>query len=104
MAFDEALTNEQRAELSAVADPLRKSVTKFIAGEVSADEFEAEFLEAFQRTGDTHDRCVGNELDRMFFAVEDYVGHGMTINRDEGDLDAGDLLERARLFAALAGW
>lgn len=103
MAFSE-LSQSRRDELGIVAAPLRPALVSFAAGRISADEFEAAFLREFQKTGDTSDRLIGGTLDELFFAVDDYVGHGMTVEPDDGDIDADQLLQRVRQFNALAGY
>lgn len=76
-------------------DDYRDLIRRFAAGEMSADDFEVEFLERFKN--DPH-QVVGAEfdvLDRLFAEVNDYVGDP-SLRKSVGGISGEDLRSRVR--------
>lgn len=69
-------------------------VERFVAGRISATEFERRYLEAFKHAARIEPEAVFLALDALFADVDAYCGDP-TLRRS-GDLDEAQLLERAR--------
>jgi Bacterial self-protective colicin-like immunity len=83
------------ASVSRMLDTYRDLIHRFVIGEISADEFEADYLTRFK---DDPNQVIGEEfdiLDELFADVDDYVSDP-TLRESTGGISGEELRARAR--------
>jgi hypothetical protein len=90
-------------QVATAIEPYRELLEQFVAGDISADEFEERYLPAY--LGDESDRAydVFLVIDRFFAEVEAYVGEERLRDPASGDLGPDELRECARELLRRAG-
>jgi self-protective colicin-like immunity protein len=77
-----------------VVKPYLRIIDLFVDGQISADQFEEQYLKIFK----SEKSIVGGDefrlLERLFFDVDDYVSSS-ELRKDVGGLDAEQLRARA---------
>jgi hypothetical protein len=87
--------SEEDASVSRMLETYRDLIHRFVTGEVSADEFEADYLARFK--GDPN-QVIGEEfdiLDGLFADVDDYLSDP-TLRASAGGISGEELRARAR--------
>ena len=74
--------------------PYVSLLRRFIAGDISANEFEGRYLRTFKEDLTRRPRRIYDTLDRLFGDVDAFVADDDL--RDDGDLDESGLLASAR--------
>lgn len=69
-------------------------ITQFVAGELTAPQFEVSYLDMFKNESEVFPECVYVVLNELFFYVDAYCSDPDL--RDEEDVDDQELLERAK--------
>jgi Bacterial self-protective colicin-like immunity len=83
------------ASVSRMLETYRDLIHRFVIGEISADEFEADYLARFK---DDPNQVIGEEfdiLDELFADVDDYVSDP-TLRESTGGISGEELRARAR--------
>lgn len=83
------------ASVSRMLETYRDSIRRFVIGEISADEFEADYLIRFK---DDPNQVTGEEfdiLDELFADVDEYVSDP-TLRESAGGISGEELRARAR--------
>jgi hypothetical protein len=83
------------ASVSRMLEGYRDLIRRFAIGEISADEFETDYLARFK---DDPNQVVGEEfdiLDELFADVDDYVSDP-TLRESAGGISGEELRARAR--------
>jgi self-protective colicin-like immunity protein len=83
------------ASVSRMLDNYRDLIHRFVIGQISADEFEADYLTRFKVD---RNQVVGEEfdiLDGLFADVDDYV-HDPALRESAGGISGEELRGRAR--------
>src|SRR5689334_18216648 len=83
------------ASVSRMLENYRDLIHRFVIGDISADEFEADYLTRFK---DDPNQVIGEEfdiLDELFADVDDYVGDP-TLRERTGGISGEELKARAR--------
>jgi Bacterial self-protective colicin-like immunity len=83
------------ASVSRILEAFRDLIRRFAIGEISADEFETDYLARFK---DDPNQVVGEEfdiLDELFADVDDYVSDP-TLRERAGGISGEELRARAR--------
>jgi Bacterial self-protective colicin-like immunity len=83
------------ASVSRMLETYRDLIHRFVIGEISADEFEADYLARFK---DDPNQVIGEEfdiLDELFADVDDYVSDP-TLRESTGGVSGEELRARAR--------
>ena len=86
---------EGDASVSRMLENYRDLIRRFVIGDISADEFEAEYLTRFK---DDPNQVIGEEfdiLDELFADVDDYVSDP-TLRESTGGISGEELRARAR--------
>jgi Bacterial self-protective colicin-like immunity len=95
--------SEVSANVSAMLENYRDLIHRFVVGDISADEFEADYLARFK---DDPNQVSGEEfdiLDELFADVDDYVSDP-TLRESTGGISGEELRARARdAYARLFG-
>jgi Bacterial self-protective colicin-like immunity len=87
--------SEAGASVSRILKQYRDLIHRFIIGEISADEFEVDYLARFK--GDPN-QVIGEEfaiLDELFAVVDDYVSDPI-LRASTGGVSGDELRARAR--------
>jgi hypothetical protein len=87
--------SEADASVSRMLENYRDLIRRFVSGEISADEFETDYMTRFK--GDRN-QGVGKEfdiLDELFADVDDYVSDP-TLRESTGGISGEELRARAR--------
>jgi hypothetical protein len=87
--------SEDGANVSRMLEKYRDLIRRFVTGEISADEFETNYLTRFK---DDPKQVSGEEfdiLDELFADVDDYVSDP-TLRETTGGISAEELRARAR--------
>jgi hypothetical protein len=91
------------ASVSRMLENYRDLIHRFVVGDISADEFETDFLARFK---DDPDQVVGDEfdiLDELFADVDEYVSDPK-LRESTGGISGEELRARARdAYARLFG-
>jgi Bacterial self-protective colicin-like immunity len=83
------------ASVSRMLEKYRDLIRRFVIGEISADEFETDYLARFK---DDPNQVIGEEfdiLDELFADVDDYVSDP-TLRESTGGISGEELRARAR--------
>jgi hypothetical protein len=83
------------ANISRMLENYRDLIHRFVIGDISADEFETDYLARFK---DDPNQVVGDEfdiLDELFADVDDYVSDP-TLRGSTGGISGEELRARAR--------
>jgi hypothetical protein len=83
------------ASVSRMLERYRDLIHRFVIGEISADEFETDYLARFK---DDPNQVIGEEfdiLDELFADVDDYVSDP-TLRESTGGISGEQLRARAR--------
>jgi hypothetical protein len=95
--------SEVGASVSRMHINYRDLIHRFVTGEISADEFETDYLARFK---DDPNQVIGEEfdiLDELFADVDDYVSDP-TLRASTGGISGEELRARARdAYARLFG-
>lgn len=86
-------TQFQQAIAAAII-PYRDLLDRFVAGAISADEFEPAYLDVYLNDNAVPATAVFDVVDGFFAAVDAYVPEGT--ERGPDDLDADQLRSKAR--------
>lgn len=70
------------------------TITQFVAGEITASQFESRYLEMFKNEADHFPEHVYDALNKLFSDVDCYCGDPHL--RDDEDLDDEELLGSAK--------
>jgi hypothetical protein len=87
--------SEVGASVSRMLEQYRDLIRRFVIGDISADEFEADYLARFK---DDPNQVIGEEfdiLDELFADVDDYV-RDPTLRESTGGISDEELRARAR--------
>jgi len=87
--------SEVDASVSRMLQNYRDVIRRFVIGDISADEFETDYLTRFK---DDPNQVIGEEfdiLDRLFADVDDYVSDP-TVRESAGGISGEELRARAR--------
>jgi hypothetical protein len=83
------------ASVSRMLETYRDLIRRFVIGDISADEFETDYLARFK---DDPNQVIGEEfdiLDELFADVDDYVSDP-TLRESTGGISGEELRTRAR--------
>jgi hypothetical protein len=83
------------ASVSRMLEKYRDLIRRFVIGDISADEFEADYVARFK---DDPNQVIGEEfdiLDELFAHVDDYVSDP-TLRESTGGISGEELRGRAR--------
>jgi Bacterial self-protective colicin-like immunity len=83
------------ASVSRMLERYRDLIRRFVTGDISADEFETDYLARFK---DDPNQVIGEEfdiLDELFADVDDYVSDP-TLRESTGGISGEELRARAR--------
>jgi len=83
------------ASVSRMLENYRDLIRRFVIGDISADEFETDYLARFK---DDPNQVIGEEfdiLDELFADVDDYVSDP-TLRESTGGIGGEELRDRAR--------
>lgn len=92
-----------QVELASELAPYRQLLTSFVAGEISADAFEIEYLEMYKNDPRLPSDPVFNIVDGFFGDVDAYVSDPGLRDPANGDIGPEELRERARALLRRAG-
>jgi hypothetical protein len=87
--------SEVGASVSRMLENYRDLIRRFVIGDISADEFETDYLTRFK---DDPNQVIGEEfdiLDELFADVDDYVSDP-TLRESTGGISGEELRARAR--------
>ena len=87
------------ASVSRMLETYRDLIRRFVIGDISADEFETDYLARFK---DDPNQVIGDEfdiLDELFADVDDYVSDP-TPRESTGGISGEELRARARIAYA----
>jgi hypothetical protein len=96
---DDTLTRQ----VATAIKPYLELLQQFVAGDVSADEFEERYLPTYLGDESDHPYDVFLIIDRFFAEVDAYVGEERLRDPASGDLGPEELRERARELLSRAG-
>jgi hypothetical protein len=65
--------SSNKATVERMTKKYRDLIFKFVSSEISADEFESAYLKLFKHDKDQVSGTEFNTLEKLFFAVDDYV-------------------------------
>jgi hypothetical protein len=86
---------KDHASVSRMLETYRDLIHRFVIGDISADEFETDYLAKFK---DDPNQVIGEEfdiLDELFADIDDYVGDP-TLRESAGGISGEELRVRAR--------
>lgn len=87
--------NEVNAGVSRMLENYRELIRRFSIGEMTADDFENEYLTRFKNDSDQVTGAEFDILDELFADVDDYVDDP-ELRAETGGISGGELRERAR--------
>jgi hypothetical protein len=98
------VADELASRVALAIEPYRHLLEQFVDGQITADEFETEYLKTYLSDESPHvERAVFAVVDGFFADVDAYVADAEIRDHSEGDLGPEDLRERACELLRRAG-
>ena len=92
---------EAKTELAKFLGPIIPLTARFVAGEISGEDYEVAFFRLYQELPVTANEALFEAGERYFGSVEDHVADEQL--REPGDVTTDQLREKARDLLRLAG-